>query len=130
LSGVKVTEVKVNHHARQFGQSKYGLSRIYKVLLDLLTIKTILSLGQHPVRWLVKISIFPFMISYLILMLSFGQSIDINVVLSSLVVIFFSLGVFLISLGMLVELVYFKGNFSIQDVSTFTNKSSTEIRKV
>ena len=44
LSGVRVAEVKVKHHARQFGHSKYGLSRIYKVLLDLLVIKTILSL--------------------------------------------------------------------------------------
>lgn len=33
--GAKVTEVPVRHHARQFGQSKYGLDRIIKVILDL-----------------------------------------------------------------------------------------------
>jgi glycosyltransferase involved in cell wall biosynthesis len=41
IAGPRIAEIKVRHHARQFGQSKYGLSRVYKVLLDLLTIKTI-----------------------------------------------------------------------------------------
>ena len=36
IAGPKIAEIKVQHHARQFGQSKYGLSRIYKVLLDLM----------------------------------------------------------------------------------------------
>ena len=35
LAGTRIAEIKVNHHARRFGQSKYGLSRMYKVLLDL-----------------------------------------------------------------------------------------------
>ena len=33
----------MRHHPRRFGESKYGLSRIYKVLLDLMVIKTIAS---------------------------------------------------------------------------------------
>ncbi len=36
LSGARVTEVEVRHHPRRFGRSKYGLSRTYRVLLDLL----------------------------------------------------------------------------------------------
>ena len=36
LAGIKIYELKVRHHARRFGESKYGLSRTYKVLLDLL----------------------------------------------------------------------------------------------
>jgi len=126
LSGVKVAEVKVQHHARQFGQSKYGLSRIYKVLLDLLTIKAILSLGQHPVRWVVKISMLPFMISFLILFLYFGEITGNNVVMTSMVLLFFSLGVFLVSLGIIVELVYFKGNFRIRDASSMSLKALNE----
>ncbi len=126
LSGVKVAEVKVKHHARQFGQSKYGLSRIYKVLLDLLTIKTILSLGQHPIRWLVKISILPFFISFLILFLFLEEIIGNSIVMSSVMLLFFSLGIFLVSLGIIIELVYFKGNFGIKYVSSMSVKSSTE----
>ena len=36
--GAKVTEIPVTHHARQFGQSKYGLERIFKVILDLMVV--------------------------------------------------------------------------------------------
>ena len=38
VAGPRIAEIKVRHHARQFGESKYGLSRIYKVLLDLISI--------------------------------------------------------------------------------------------
>ncbi len=37
--GAKVIETPVRHHARQFGQSKYGLSRTFKVVLDLMVVK-------------------------------------------------------------------------------------------
>src|SRR6202795_2027859 len=33
IAGPRIAEIKVRHHARQFGTSKYGLSRVYKVLL-------------------------------------------------------------------------------------------------
>ncbi len=123
LSGVKVAEVKVRHHARQFGESKYGLSRIYKVLLDLLTIKTVLSLGQHPVRWFVRLSSVPFLMALLIFLSSIEKIMGSNIIMTTLVIIFFSLGIFLVSLGIVVELIYFKGNFSIKDVSSLSVKS-------
>lgn len=37
--GAKVVEMPVRHHARKFGRSKYGLNRIFKVILDLIVIK-------------------------------------------------------------------------------------------
>lgn len=46
--GARVSEVGVRHHARQFGESKYGLSRIFKVLLDLIVMKTLLLFAQRP----------------------------------------------------------------------------------
>jgi dolichol-phosphate mannosyltransferase len=46
--GFKVTEVVVQHRARKFGASKYGLSRIVKGLLDLLTVKFVIGYGQRP----------------------------------------------------------------------------------
>jgi glycosyltransferase involved in cell wall biosynthesis len=48
--GARIAEVGVRHHARQFGQSKYGLSRIFKVLLDLIAIKTLLLFARRPLR--------------------------------------------------------------------------------
>ncbi|MEM7709208.1 MAG: glycosyltransferase family 2 protein [Pseudomonadota bacterium] len=46
--GARVAEVGVRHHARQFGESKYGLSRIFKVILDLMVIKTLLIFARKP----------------------------------------------------------------------------------
>ena len=48
LAGARVTELAVQHHARQFGRSKYGISRVYRVLLDLLTLKFLGSFGTKP----------------------------------------------------------------------------------
>jgi glycosyltransferase involved in cell wall biosynthesis len=48
LAGTKVAEIKVNHRARKFGVSKYGISRIYKVIIDLLVIKTLLKFSMKP----------------------------------------------------------------------------------
>ncbi len=51
IAGPRIAEIKVKHHARQFGKSKYGLSRIYKVLLDLMVIKTVASFTSRPLQW-------------------------------------------------------------------------------
>jgi glycosyltransferase involved in cell wall biosynthesis len=51
IAGPKIAEIRVRHHARRFGQSKYGLSRIYKVLLDLMVIKTVASFTARPMLW-------------------------------------------------------------------------------
>jgi glycosyltransferase involved in cell wall biosynthesis len=47
-AGARIAEVPVRHHARRYGTSKYGLSRILKVLGDLLTIKMIRSFRDRP----------------------------------------------------------------------------------
>jgi len=38
IEGAKITEIPVNHHARRFGQSKYGLGRTIRVIMDLFTV--------------------------------------------------------------------------------------------
>ena len=57
IAGPRIAEIKVRHHARQFGQSKYGLSRIYKVLLDLMVIKTITTFVSKPLLWFTLLSL-------------------------------------------------------------------------
>jgi glycosyltransferase involved in cell wall biosynthesis len=47
--GAKVTEVPVLHRAREFGDSKYGINRTFKVILDLLTVKFLGDYGQKPI---------------------------------------------------------------------------------
>jgi glycosyltransferase involved in cell wall biosynthesis len=47
-ANARIAEVPVRHHARRFGVSKYGLSRIAKLLADLLTIKMIATFRESP----------------------------------------------------------------------------------
>jgi glycosyltransferase involved in cell wall biosynthesis len=48
--GVAVTEMPVNHAARQYGKSKYGIGRTTRVLLDLLTVRFLLSYSTRPIQ--------------------------------------------------------------------------------
>lgn len=55
IEGARITEIPVRHHARQFGSSKYGLGRTFRVLMDLLTIwfmKRFLTRPMHVFGWL------------------------------------------------------------------------------
>ncbi|MCJ7434915.1 MAG: glycosyltransferase family 2 protein [Anaerolineales bacterium] len=47
--GAKITEVPVHHHAREFGKAKYGLERTIKVVLDLVTVKFLLTYSNKPI---------------------------------------------------------------------------------
>jgi dolichol-phosphate mannosyltransferase len=50
IEGARIAEIPVTHHARQFGQSKYGLGRTFRVLMDLITIaffQTFLTKPMH-----------------------------------------------------------------------------------
>src|SRR6185369_9533624 len=46
--GARIAEMPVRHHARRFGESKYGISRTVKVLIDLLTLKMITTFRSRP----------------------------------------------------------------------------------
>ena len=48
--GVRITEMVVNHRARRAGQSKYGLSRTVRVVLDLFTVKFLLTYSTRPLQ--------------------------------------------------------------------------------
>lgn len=47
--GAKLIEIPVHHHARKFGKTKYGLMRTFKVILDLFTVKFLLSYANKPI---------------------------------------------------------------------------------
>lgn len=46
--GARVTEIPVNHRARTLGKSKYGLSRVFKVAVDIIVIKLITDFSDRP----------------------------------------------------------------------------------
>ena len=48
--GARVTELPVRHHPRLYGKSKYGISRIMRVVLDLMTVKFLLTYSTKPIQ--------------------------------------------------------------------------------
>jgi glycosyltransferase involved in cell wall biosynthesis len=60
--GVSVAEVPVNYRSRQFGRSKYGLGRVIRVLLDLLTVRFLLSYSTRPIQIFGLLGIFSFLL--------------------------------------------------------------------
>jgi glycosyltransferase involved in cell wall biosynthesis len=48
--GVSISEMPVNHRPRRYGRSKYGIGRTIRVLLDLLTVKFLLSYSTRPLQ--------------------------------------------------------------------------------
>ncbi|HEX7781076.1 MAG TPA: hypothetical protein VF424_17635, partial [Vicinamibacterales bacterium] len=48
--GVRIAELPVNHRARVHGRSNYGISRTIRVLLDLMTVKFLLSYATRPLH--------------------------------------------------------------------------------
>jgi len=47
--GARVSELPVHHFPRRFGASKYGVNRVFKVILDLMVVKFLLSYSQKPI---------------------------------------------------------------------------------
>jgi glycosyltransferase involved in cell wall biosynthesis len=47
--GARVSEIPVNHFPRRSGSSKYGMSRVFKIILDLMVVKFLLSYSQKPI---------------------------------------------------------------------------------
>lgn len=122
MTGARIAEIKVRHHARQFGVSSYGLSRIYKVLLDLLTVKTIVGFVQRPMVWFGLLSIPFFLISLattvtaLIPLLSDGGTIVVP--LAGTGVLLGAVGIFLVLGGAVGELIFSTGKFDLAKLST------------
>jgi glycosyltransferase involved in cell wall biosynthesis len=126
IAGPRLAEVKVRHHAREFGESKYGLSRVYKVLLDLMAIKTVASFASKPLRWFTLLSLPFLVISMLIItgslvVLMTGGTIAIPIAGSGL--IFFTLSAFLIVGGAIGELIHKTGNLDTANTPLVTFQS-------
>ena len=56
--GGSIAEIEVNHEARRFGQTKYGIARTLRVVLDLMTVKFLLRYSTHPIQMFGKVGMF------------------------------------------------------------------------
>lgn len=126
--GFKVTEVVVDHHPRKFGKSKYGVSRVLKVIIDLITIQFFLRFLTKPMRLFGMLGIFFLFIGVLmglyLTYLKLFEGLDIGgrpllLLAVSLVIA----GIQIISLGILGEVIsriYFESQ----------NKKTYAVRKI
>lgn len=100
LAGARLVEIEVNHRPRQFGVSKYGFSRIQKVMLDIITIRVLLSYARSPLTWHLKVV----GLSVLFDLAAFGYLIlgdpDSTVVAGGIAMVLLSLTLFLVVWGL------------------------------
>jgi len=107
--GARIAEVPVRHHPRQHGNAKYGLERTLKVLLDLFTVKFLLSYSAKPIYLFGGAGIGLMLISTLTLLVLMIRRVFFNIsVLASpffqMSVMFFVLGFQSILMGLIAEL--------------------------
>ncbi|MCL6285639.1 glycosyltransferase family 2 protein [Ruegeria sp. 2012CJ41-6] len=110
--GARVAQVGVRHHARQFGESKYGLSRIFKVLLDLVSIKTLLIFARRPLGGFLRLAGLSALCALLAALL-IGSDGTSRVVEMAVVGLFGSLSLYLILLGMVTGAIFQDGDASL-----------------
>ena len=107
--GASVAEIPVNHYARQVGQSKYGLSRTFKVVLDLITVKFISSYFTKPIYVFGSAGIISMGIAFAsfvwMVILKYGYDTTfIETPLPVLIAMFSMLGVQFVLMGLLAEI--------------------------
>ena len=107
--GVSIAEVVVNHRARRHGSSNYGLSRTFRVVLDLLTVKFLLSYSTRPLQMFgligVPMGLLGFLIAaYLSYERLFGYEPLANRPLLLLAVLLIFSGIQLVTMGLLAEI--------------------------
>ena len=107
--GVTISEVVVNHRSRKHGDSKYGLSRTFRVILDLLTVKFLLSYSTRPLQMFgligVPLGVGGFLIgAYLSYQRLFGYESIANRPLLLLAVLMIFAGIQFVTMGLLAEI--------------------------
>jgi glycosyltransferase involved in cell wall biosynthesis len=115
LAGARIAEIVVTHHARKFGKSKYGISRAWRVFLDLFLIKMLTGFAARPALWFGTLS-FPSIILGTACMIGWlipGAS---GLVLPTLAFLCFSLAGHFLVMGILGEMILKTGNFRPQPI--------------
>jgi glycosyltransferase involved in cell wall biosynthesis len=108
-AGARVAEIPVSHHPRTMGKSKYGLSRTFKVMLDLITIKFMASYHTKPIYVFGSFGLIAFITSFFAgiwaVFLKLTHRADfIQTPLPILTIVMFAVGVQFILMGLLAEM--------------------------
>lgn len=134
LTGARIAEVRVRHHARQHGESKYGLSRIYRVLIDLLAIKTIISFASRPLIWFAALALPSLCIAAFAmaatLYLFLSPATDYYPVsIAGVSVLFGALTIFMLMGGVAAEIIYKTGDVDLRKLALLTASETPERKR-
>ena len=133
INGARITEVKVKHHSRKFGVSKYGLGRTFKVINDLLLILFQRKYLQKPIYLFGNIGILFFVFGiliniYLLILKILGNDIG-NRPLLILGMLLILVGIQLFTIGIVADLLmrtYYESQdkkpYNIRKITTIENE--------
>lgn len=107
--GARVAEIPVVHHARTMGKSKYGLSRTFKVVFDLMTIKFMASYQTKPIYVFGTFGVMAFVASllaglYAVFLKLFHKADFVQTPLPILTIVMFAVGIQFLLMGLLAEM--------------------------
>jgi glycosyltransferase involved in cell wall biosynthesis len=127
-AGARIAEMPVRHHARRFGESKYGISRTVKVLIDLLTLKMITTFRSRPlvgfaIAAVPALGIAAVFGTLWLFSLSFGIEKASAVVFPGAGLLSFGVALYLFMLGLVAEVA-----LSSERESSFDTPTAAEIR--
>lgn len=127
-AGASVVEIPVNHRSRSFGRSKYGIDRTLRVILDLITIKFLMSYRTKPMQVFGKWGLYALFMGFVAGMVTlaeklvYGQDVTDNAWLY--ICILFGLGgLQLIGMGLL-------GELSVRTYYESQNKTIYTVREI
>ncbi len=131
ISGARVEEIVVRHHRRRFGKSKYGIGRAWRVLFDLLAVKTVVAFASRPLLWFSMMAFVPMLMAMygsLNALIDFlDRTSQFSMVGAGIALQFLSLSVFLLICGVLAELIFHTGNTRehyFAEITAFTHDSN------
>ena len=126
IAGARVKQIPVRHHARQFGESKYGLGRIYRVLFDLLIVKTVTGFTAKPLTGFTVFAIPAVLAAMFVGGVTISAAIQGAplVVWSAILIQLFGLSVFMVVCGAIGELVFKSTDTDITSLPLLTAEVS------
>ena len=122
--GARITELPVRHHARRFGESKYGISRTVKVLVDLITLKMITTFRSRPLIGFAVASVpmlaaaLAFMILWIYAATHFGPLKSEALVFPGAALLWLAAAFYLVMLGLVAEVALSSERESAREIPT------------
>ncbi len=120
-AGARIAEIPVRHHPRRFGASKYGLSRIFKILTDLLAITLISWFRERPLQlfgfgaFVSLVLACAFGAAALLALTDVGADVTDAYVLPAAALLWLMLACFLLMLGLVAEVALRKAREELPD---------------